>query len=143
MRTPRGPAEYTGHTYHRADGLVGVALVDAEYPQRVAQALINKVLDDFSLRYPKNVWSQPLAAPAFPELKGHLDKFQDPSAADSLTRVQRDLDETKIILHDTMQKILDRGEKLDDLVAKSEDLSMGSKSFYKAARKTNSCCVIL
>ena len=30
--------------------------------------------------------------------------------------------------------------KLDDLVDKSEALSMQSKAFYKTARKTNSCC---
>ena len=40
-----------------------------------------------------------------------------------------------------MQSLLDRGEKLDDLISKSEDLSMQSKSFYKTAKKTNSCCV--
>jgi len=35
---------------------------------------------------------------------------------------------------------LERGEKLDDLVAKSQGLSDASKMFYKTARKTNSCC---
>lgn len=39
-----------------------------------------------------------------------------------------------------MQAVLDRGEKLDDLVLKSEGLSIQSKAFYKTARKTNSCC---
>jgi len=134
--------EYIGHVYHRPDGLVGVALVDAEYPQRVAQGLINKVLDDFTARYPKSEWGREDGF-AFPELKDHLAKFQDPAAADSLTKIQRDLDETKIVLHQAMESLLKRGEKLDDLVQKSEDLSTGSKSFYKAARKTNSCCVIL
>ena len=137
------PTEYVGQVYHRADGLIGVALVDADYPQRVAQALINKVLDDFTVRYPKPEWSRPDGSFVLPDLKNQLLKFQDPAAADSLTRVQRDLDETKIILHKAMEQLLARGEKLDDLVAKSEDLSNGSKSFYKAAKKTNSCCVIL
>jgi synaptobrevin homolog YKT6 len=136
-------AEYVGHAFHRPDGLVGVVLVDGEYPQRVAQALLNKLLDDFTVRYPRADWTRPDGSFPLPTLKAQLDKFQDPAAADSLTRLQRDLDETKIILHGAMEKLLERGEKLDDLVAKSEDLSMGSKSFYKAARQTNSCCVIL
>jgi len=42
--------------------------------------------------------------------------------------------------HNTIEAVLERGEKLDDLVAKSEGLSAQSKMFYKTARKTNSCC---
>lgn len=42
--------------------------------------------------------------------------------------------------HNTIEAVLQRGEKLDDLVSKSEGLSMQSKAFYKTARKTNSCC---
>jgi Synaptobrevin/VAMP-like protein len=57
-----------------------------------------------------------------------------------MTKIQEELDETKIILHNTIEAVLQRGEKLDDLVSKSEGLSMQSKAFYKTARKTNSCC---
>ena len=49
-------------------------------------------------------------------------------------------DETKIVLHNTIEAVLQRGERLDDLVAKSEGLSLQSKTFYKTAKKTNSCC---
>lgn len=42
--------------------------------------------------------------------------------------------------HNTIEAVLERGEKLDDLVSKSEMLSLQSKTFYKTARKTNSCC---
>lgn len=66
--------------------------------------------------------------------------LQDPAQADKLAKIQRDLDETKIILHKTIESVLDRGEKLDQLVDKSADLSMASQLFYKQARKTNSCC---
>lgn len=42
----------------------------------------------------------------------------------------------------TLDQVLERGQKLDDLVDKSADLSAQSKMFYKQAKKTNSCCVI-
>jgi synaptobrevin homolog YKT6 len=45
-----------------------------------------------------------------------------------------------ILQHNTIEAVLERGEKLDDLVSKSEGLSVQSKAFYKTARKTNSCC---
>lgn len=44
-------------------------------------------------------------------------KYQDPSKADALFKVQQDLDETKIILHKTIESVLERGEKLDNLVS--------------------------
>ena len=58
-------------------------------------------------------------------------------------RVQKELDETKIVLHKTIDSVLDRGEKLNSLVEKSTDLSMASQMFYKQARKQNQCCVIM
>lgn len=56
---------------------------------------------------------------------------QDPHQADKLTKIQSDLDETKVVLHRTIESMLERGEKLDTLVGKSEDLSMASQMFYK------------
>ncbi|CAN6806639.1 unnamed protein product [Brassica oleracea] len=40
---------------------------------------------------------------------------QDPAEADKLLKIQRELDETKIILHKTIDSVLARGEKLDSL----------------------------
>ncbi|XP_019170653.1 PREDICTED: VAMP-like protein YKT61 isoform X3 [Ipomoea nil] len=68
---------------------------------------------------------------------------QDPAEADKLLKIQRELDETKIILHKTIDSVLERGEKLDSLVEKSSDLSAASQMFYKQAKKTNQCCTIL
>jgi len=50
-------------------------------------------------------------------------------------RVQAELDETKIVLHKTIESVLDRGQKLDDLVEKSDALSAQSKMFYRTAKK--------
>lgn len=70
-------------------------------------------------------------------------RSQDPAQADKLTKIQRDLDETKIVLHKTIESMLERGEKLENLVDKSSDLSLASQMFYKQARKTNSCCKMM
>ena len=59
-----------------------------------------------------------------------------------MSKIYKDLDETKDILHKNMETLLDRGEKLDDLVDKSEGLSMSSKMFYKQAKKANGCCTM-
>ncbi|KAL3698267.1 hypothetical protein R1sor_012343 [Riccia sorocarpa] len=72
-----------------------------------------------------------------------LQQFQDPTQADTLLRIQRDLDETKVILHKTIEGVLARGELFDTLVEKSTDLSATSQVLYKQAKKANRCCSIL
>jgi len=136
--------DYLCHVYVRSDRLSGVIISDHEYPHRVAHTLINKVLDEFSDSVPKHVWSNAIENSAnFNGLDIYLSKYQNPKEADAMTKIQTDLDETKIILHNTITSLLQRGEKLDDLVAKSDDLSSQSKVFYKTARKTNQCCHLL
>lgn len=76
-------------------------------------------------------------------LEAALVKYQDPLNADKIGRIQRDLDETKVVLHKTIESVLERGEKLDTLVERSNDLSIASQVFYKTARKTNSCCKMM
>lgn len=132
---------YMCHVYARADSLGAVLISDHEYPHRVAHTLLTKVLDDFSSKVSPDQWPAGSESSIdFTTLPAMLTKYQDPREADALTRMQEDLDETKIILRNTIEAVLDRGEKLDDLVYKSESLSIQSKAFYKTAKKTNSCC---
>ena len=88
---------------------------------------------------PRHVWPEGKEVSGCP-LDDYLKKYQNPVEADPMMKVQNELDETKIVLHNTIEAVLQRGEKLDDLVAKSEGLSMQSKTFYKTAKKTNACC---
>lgn len=132
---------YMCHVYVRTDNLGGVLIADHEYPQRVAHTLITKVLDEYAARYSADQWpNQSEGLVDFPTLPAYLAKYQDPKEADALTKMQNDLDETKIILKNTIEAVLERGEKLDDMIIKSENLSIQSKAFYKTAKKTNSCC---
>lgn len=130
--------------YVRNDNLGAVVIADTEYPQRVCFTLLDKVLEEFSRQVDSIDW--PSGNPDtinYKALDIHLSKYQNPREADAMTKVQAELDETKIILHNTMESLLERGEKLDDLVAKSEHLGNQSKAFYKTARKQNSCCEIM
>ncbi|NP_001347371.1 VAMP-like protein YKT61 [Zea mays] len=149
LRTPAGTRqnvqheEYTVHCYNQ-NGLCAIAFTDAHYPVRSAFSLLNIVLEEYqrtfgeSWRTTKTDVTQP-----WQYLDDALTKYQDPAEADKLLKIQRDLDETKIILHKTIDSMLARGERLDSLVAKSSDLSISSQMFYKQAKKTNSCCTIL
>ncbi|KAI8060127.1 Longin-like domain-containing protein [Gongronella butleri] len=129
-----------GHVYAHPQGLAGVIFTDKEYPSRVVFSLLNKVLDEFIVKFPRERWQGTLD---YPELAQYIQKFQDPKQADTIMKVQNELEETTAILHKTIDSVLQRGEKLDALVDRSEALSSQSKMFYKTAKKTNSCCVVM
>lgn len=111
--------------------MAGVIITDQEYPSLVAHQLLSKIVDEFLSRNPRSVFAT--AAPnslSLPQLKEYIVKYQDPQQADSIMKIQKELDETKITLHKTIESVLQRGVKIDDLVNKSDDLSAQSKMFY-------------
>jgi synaptobrevin family protein YKT6 len=95
---------YTAHAYSRgADSVTGIVVTDKEYPIRVAFSLLNKILDDFLVRVPPGPggrWSpSDSAVQNFkPALDEFVRKYQDPKQADTIMKVQQELDETKIEL---------------------------------------------
>jgi len=134
---------YVVHCYVRSDGLAGTVTTDLEYPSRVAYVLLTQLLDDFTNTMGDSWTSvdQPDSV-TFAPIEEYLQKYQNPAEADKVTKIQKDLDETTQVLHKTIDSVLERGVKLDNLVERSDDLSRQSKMFYKQAKKTNSCCVI-
>jgi len=149
-RTPPGQRQsvqennYTAHVYNRggSDQLAAVLIADQEYPVRPAFSLLTNHLDESTEKVPASSYSNP-ASITFNEVNSYLSKYQDPKQADTIMRVQQELDETKIVLHKTIESVLARGEKLDNLVDRSNALSAQSKMFYKTAKKQNSCCVVV
>uniref|UniRef100_L7JHZ9 SNARE Ykt6 n=1 Tax=Pyricularia oryzae (strain P131) TaxID=1143193 RepID=L7JHZ9_PYRO1 len=110
--------------------ICGIIISDHAYPALVAHQLLSKVVDEFLAKHPRSAWATGSPSLPFPELKEYITTYQDPHAADSILKIQKELDETKIVLHKTIESVLQRGEKIDDLVAKSDGLSAQSKMFY-------------
>ena len=100
--------ERLSHVYMRNDSLAGVVVADSEYPSRLAFTLLEKVLDKFSKQVDRVDW--PTGFPdtiQYTGLDSHLSRYQNPQEADPMTKVQAELDETKIILHNTMESLLE------------------------------------
>jgi synaptobrevin family protein YKT6 len=136
--------DYYCHVHVKDGGIAGVAVTDKDYPTIAAFSVIGKSLEEF-LQQAGETWQTAAgdSTQALSVVEASLMKYQDPVAADKLTKIQKDLDETKVILHQTIDSVLKRGEKLDTLVDKSADLSLASQMFYKQARRTNSCCKMM
>lgn len=126
--------------------MCGIVITDDEYPTMVAHRVLSKIVDEFVSKYPRTAYAnftKGATQLSFPELKQYITQYQDPAQADSIVKIQKELDETKIVLHKTIESVLERGEKIDNLVAKSDGLSAQSKMFYTQAKKQNSCCVVM
>ncbi|CAG8526362.1 31388_t:CDS:2, partial [Racocetra persica] len=124
---------YVFYSHARTEGLTGIIICDNEYPQRVAFSLLSRVLDEFLTKFDRTTWKSQTIS--YPELKTYLIKYQDPKEADQIIKVQEQLDETKLVMNKTIESLLQRGEKLDDLIDRSQEISFQSKAFYKQAKK--------
>jgi len=135
--------DYFCHVHVKENQTAAIVVADQEYPSRAAFSVLSSVLDEFESQGGR-VGNSPEGAPGTDRLlEAALAKYQDPLNADKIGRIQKELDETKIVLHKTIESVLERGEKLDALVERSNDLSLASQMFYKSARKTNSCCKMM
>lgn len=126
--------QYMCHVYLNYDHHGAVVISDHQYPRSVAFTLLSLALEAVGDQTVKdNQHTNKLAR--------LLATFQNPVHGSRVTKIEKEMDETKQILHQSVNALLERHEKLEDLVARSEVLTTQSKDFFKLARKTNkSCC---
>lgn len=128
----------------RNDGMAGVVITDDKYSERIAFNLIDRSMT----RYESNPKSWDWSATDYDRVYGEMSddlkdlivKYQDPDKIDSLSYCKNEIEKTKVKLYKSVDLILERGEKIEDLADKSADLSIRSKSFAKKAKKLNSWC---
>jgi len=135
--------DYLFHAYARTEGICGIITSDDKYPNNVANRLLARILDEFLSRHLRSTWDSGEPHLPFPELKDYISKYQDPEQADDIMKIQKELDETKVVLHKALEDMFKRGDRMEDLVEKSDRLSASSKMFYRQAKKQNSCCVLM
>lgn len=109
---------------HRYGSKTVIIVTDSEYPSRVSFEIIRDIFENESEDF----------------LKYILDQRQD--GLDALGRLKSEIEETMVIAHENIDRVIARGEDIDKLVEKSKNLSANSKMFYKAAAKHNRCCGI-
>ncbi|KAM0676686.1 palmitoyltransferase [Binucleata daphniae] len=102
-------------------GYLYMIVTENEYPRMIAYMLIKDMEEN-----KKN----------YKELQ---EEYEDVESKDLLTCVNKQLDETKIVLTRTLEDVVGRGEKLDDLVSKSDNLSTQTKALFNMSKKQNRC----
>ncbi|KAK0391126.1 hypothetical protein NLU13_0628 [Sarocladium strictum] len=133
------------HAFYHPEGIVAYLLSDKKYDMVASQMVMNKAIDKFMEDHPRSEWSTGNKTFSAPKIDGQAIcvGFKDPSKVNKLASIQKDLDETMETLRKAIQQTTLRGEQLDAMVEKSENLNASSKMFYQQAKKQNSCCVLM
>jgi len=133
--------QYMCYSYRTDADLACVLMCEEPYPRRAAISIITETLREFATtqvgKYEGPVVENGVP---YPPLMEKLKKYQDPAEADKILKLEKELEETKCIMYSNIELLLARGEKIDDLVAKTNDLSTQTKGFYKTSKKLNRRC---
>ncbi|KAL7847795.1 hypothetical protein AOLI_G00225130, partial [Acnodon oligacanthus] len=65
------------------------------------------------------------------------DNSTQPQAPSKLNQVQEQVNDVKVILKDNINKVLERGERLDDLIGKTDDLQASADSFQRTSTRVS------
>ena len=127
------------------DDKIGVTMIcDEEYPKRVAIDFLLRVHDNFKIFLTqRNINLNTIEKDTdlkFDYINTEIEEWQDPSKKDNIMKLQSELNDVQDIMRQNLSELLKREETLENLMAKSQDLSAASVNFYKQAKKTNSCC---
>ena len=124
---------------------IGLTMIcDEEYPKRVAIDFLMKIHEEF-----KNFVAQKKLDLSsynsddqvkYDYITQQIEEWQDPSKKDNLMKLQNEVNDVTDIMKQNINELLKRGENLEKLMEQSKDLSATSVTFYKQAKKTNSCC---
>ena len=101
-----------------------IALTDDKYPVNVIMEFLKELTDNNNYN---ELWQ----------------KYQDPISVSKILQVKIQLEATKVTMLDSIDKVLERGDKIEDLIKKTEELEDISIKFKANATKLNSCCIML
>lgn len=126
--------QYMCHVFLNHNRIGAVLISDHNYPRSVAFDVINLALEVFPNQFIKGDEQTTC------KLTKILTNFEEPKYGLQITKIEKELNETKMILHQSMIALLEKNEKIEDMVARSEVLTNTSKKFLKLAHKTDKRC---
>lgn len=94
------------HCYARSEGVAGV-VITKDYPHIAAHSVLSKLMDQFLSEVPLDTIraAQKDGDVNFPAINDYLNNYQDANQANSIAKIQQELDETKIILHKAIDSV--------------------------------------
>ncbi|XP_065870475.1 vesicle-associated membrane protein 727 [Euphorbia lathyris] len=163
QKLPSNSSKYTyscdGHTFNFLidSGFVFLVVADESSGRSLPFVFLDRVKDDFKQRYDSSISNEahPLAddedddlfedrfSIAYnldrefgPRLKEHMQYcMSHPEEISKLSKLKAQITEVKGIMMDNIEKVLDRGERIELLVDKTENLQFQADSFQRQGRQ--------
>jgi len=123
-------------------GFTFLVVADEGYGRQVPFAFLEKVREEFQQKYADKGRTSPahsLDKVFGPRLKMHMDYcMEHPEELTKVAAVQKKVDEVKNIMVDNIERVLERGEKIELLVDKTDNLRFQADKFHKTGRQLRS-----
>uniref|UniRef100_A0A6A7G7X9 Vesicle-trafficking protein SEC22b n=1 Tax=Hirondellea gigas TaxID=1518452 RepID=A0A6A7G7X9_9CRUS len=122
------------------DSVCYITLVDRGYPKQLAFQYLETVQRAFSREHQNEIprFSRPYGAVNFdPQLNRIRKDFLDPRAPQNLRKLNENLSEIHDIMQQNIQDVLERGDKMERVQARTTSLLEDSKKFKSLSKWIN------
>ena len=106
-----------------------VVLTDVSYPVNCSFEFIKKIIgnDNLDKNTITKLWNE----------------YLDCSNVDKVSKIQKELDETRIIMMDNLDQLIKRGGDLEELSKKTEEIKDQSFIMREKTKELNRCCILI
>lgn len=126
------------HIFHYIvdDGITYLCMADEEFGRRLPFSFLEDVKNRFKATYAergKTALAYGMNADFSRVLQNQMDYYSNNPNADRITRVRNEIDEVKTVMVQNIEKVLERGERIELLVDRTENLNQTAFQFKKKA----------
>jgi len=127
---------YDRHIFHYIvdDGLTFLCMADEEFGRRVPFAFLDDIKGRFKATYGdrgKTALAYGMNADFSRVIQNQMDYYNNNPNADRINRVRGEIDEVKNVMVHNIEKVLERGERIELLVDRTETLNQTAVKFKK------------
>eukprot|EP00775_Hariotina_reticulata_P008911 gene8911-9088_t len=133
------------HTFNflKREGFTFLVVADEAYGRQIPFAFLERISEDFvsttSSRFKAANSHHALDRVFGPKLKQHMEFcVSNPDEISQVAGVQKKVDEVKNIMVENVEKVLQRGERIELLVEKTDDLRNQAQMFQKQGKQLRS-----
>jgi len=129
---------YDRHIFHYIveDGLTYLCMADEEFGRRIPFAFLDDIKNRFRATYGdrgKTAIAYGMNTDFSRVLQNQMDYYSNNPGADRINRVRGEIDEVKSVMVHNIEKVLERGERIELLVDKTENLNNSAFKFKKSS----------
>ena len=129
---------YERHIFHYSvdDQIIYLCMADEEFGRRIPFTFLDDIKDRFRATYGdrgKTALAYAMNEDFSRVLKSVMDYYSNNPNADRINKLKGEVDEVKSVMVQNIERVLERGERIELLVDKTENLSQSAFKFKKSS----------